>query len=218
MPLSGPPPPSYCSQADAIAVGASCTGAVLDTAIFDASRIVDSYCDTLDSPFGVQTQKTISISDVRKPMVPLPTPFSNVTSVALNGGILDPSTYVIEEWGIRLYSMVPFDNGWPVRGSGSLGGTWPYQASGAPYGSQVDVTAFFGRGDIPRLVARGAALLTRNICNGSDGPYERNQIRVVVGQYQAMYDPKDPHPIDSTGDAEVDRLLFKYRRTTVQVR
>ena len=194
-------------------------GAYTVTAIVDATHF--TYTLTT-APTGawtsggtVTTQQTVTVSDVRRPIVKLPTPFSNITSLTLNGGNLDPTSYIVEEWGVRLYSLNPLNNGWPIRGSGDMG-TWPAAASGGPYGSQVTVTATFGYNTIPRLVAIACRKLTRKLAV-NDGPYERGQTKLTVGSYDIMFNPKDPHPLDSTGDAEVDLLLQPFKRTAVMV-
>ncbi len=163
----------------------------------------------------VTVQQTVMVSDVRRPIVKLPTPFANITSVTLNGGLIDSSNYIVEEWGIRLYSLNPFNNGWPIRGSGDAG-TWPAQASGSPFGSQVMVTATFGFAAVPRQVAIAARMLCRKLQN-TDGPYERGQTRLQVGNFDVNFNPADPHPLDSTGDAYVDQLLQPFKRSTALV-
>lgn len=206
----------YCSPDDLAELGIEiyATDEIAEL-IQDGSRIVDKYCDTV---FGAQSQ-TVTVSDVRKPLVKLPTPFTNVTAVSINGGAMDASTYIVEPWGLRLYSLNPLSYGWPNRG-GSEGGSWPYQASGAPYGAQIAVTATFGYPGIPRLVNRAARLICRDIAlgqAGSDGPYAPGQVRYMVGGFDAQFNPHDPHPLDTTGSVEVDRLLYTYKRTKVQV-
>ena len=194
-------------------------GALSVTSIVDATHftyaVPTAPTGTWTSGGTVTAQQTISISDIRRPIVALPTPFSNITSVTLNGGYLDPTTYTVEAWGIRLYSISPLNNGWPLRGSGDLG-AWPSAPGGGPYGSQVTVTATFGYSAIPRVVAIACRKLVRKLAS-NPGPWEPGMTKLTVGSYDVMFNPKNPHPLDSTGDVETDQLLQPFRRAVVQV-
>lgn len=212
MPLSVSTTP-YCSSAELVAMGLEDNPVgSLDALIQDASRIIDHYCW---QTFDPEDEITVKVSDVRKLLVSLPRPFKDVTAVTVNGMAIGAESYIVEDWGLRLYSIEPLQGGWPVRGAGS-GGTWPYQASGAPYGSQVEVTATFGWEEIPTMVARACRVLCLQMSEPGD-PIVPGVTKYQVGGYDIEFNRNDPHPMVSTGSVEADRLLQAYRRDEVLV-
>lgn len=146
----------YATLAEARAFGvttAQADDATLTTYLELASRVVDFYTGTTFDPQG---SRTVTVSDVRTPLVRLPVPFSSVTAVTVNGQPIAPSGYIVEPWGLRLYINGYLDvDGFPRRTASSV------RDHRAPYGSQVAVTATFGWTAIPSPVKQATALIAR---------------------------------------------------------
>lgn len=201
----------YADEADASAAGVDADDETLEL----ASRAVDDYCGR---NFGPPFTRTVTVHDVRTPVVPLPGPFTNVTAVTVNGGApLDAGAYAIEPWGVRLYSSSRDADGFPAHSF--VSGPWGL------YGGRVAVTASFGWDEIPAAVRRATILLA--------GHLRANHYRVTATATDAEGNPTilpvsaaipkdtlvgpdaDRPMVDSTGLIDADRLLAPYRRVRV---
>lgn len=173
-----------------------------------ASRIVDDFTG---SQF-YQTQGTVTVYDVRLPLVVLPRPFSAITAVSVDGRAVDAAGYTVTPSGLRLYINPYIDvDGFPRKVFANVG------AQRNPYGQNVAVTATFGYATVPAPVRRATALLASRLALGS----VQNMIpdsriaSITVEGYSRTF--KDDDRVATTGDSEVDRLLSPYSRRSVLV-
>jgi hypothetical protein len=194
-----------------------------------ASAIVDDYCGLsgygLGGTFAAQKTTTITVGDVRLPMVPLPRPFTNVTALTIDGRTLDATTFIVENWGIRLYIAGYLDvDGFPRRSSTSMGYGGPgygWPGMGAPYGSQVAVTATFGYTSVPLPVRHATVLIAAFLVFGQGETLLDPRVSTVaVEGYTLRYPTRggpDTELIATTGVIEADRLLAPYAGATINV-
>lgn len=178
-----------------------------------ASRAVDDYCGRSFEP---PTTKTVTVNDVRTPIVPLPTPFRDVTAVTVNGAVVSASGYVVEPWGLRLYRPALDADGFPVRTAVS----GPWGGGRHPYGAQVKVTATFGWDDIPAAVSRATRLLAEHFAGqrhtvtaSTDDEGNPTTLPTSAAKPTATLVGPDQKPVaDTTGLIDADRLLRPFRR------
>src|SRR4051794_28316917 len=94
---------SYATLLDVRTYGIAATSAeddLVQDRLSIASRIVDDYTGT---SFAAAAARTVTVQDVRIPLLPLPTPFSTITEVTINGQAIGSDRYEVEDWGLRLY-------------------------------------------------------------------------------------------------------------------
>lgn len=181
-----------------------------------ASRIVDDYTSSF---FGGALVETININDARLPIIRFPVlPYTALTSVTVNGQLIDPTGYTQESWGIRLYIPGFLDvDGFPRRTLSFV--PWGYRGFGSPYGSNIAVTATFGHADIPLPVKQATVLIAkRNAEQASEQLVDPDIVQVGVEGYRLLYDRGNTeNPLDTTGVVAADRLLQPYRYRNVLV-
>ena len=179
---------SYATIADIRAFGVpdSVTDDQITTALDLAVDLVTDYTGTF---FGAPVSMDVVINDVRKPLVVLPTPFAAVTAVTVNGTALNPNLWVLENWGLRIYSASYYDpDGFPRWSLSNVNNGLNY--GDTLYGGQVVVTATFGWPDVPAKVRRATILLaaraaTQTIADLAPDP--RLKLLQVEG-YRAAWD------------------------------
>lgn len=170
-----------------------------------ATEIVDEFCRRNFQPPTGPT--TVTVSDVRTPIVPLPAPFTNVTQVTVDGRLIAPTGYIVETWGLRLYNVGADPDGFNVT----------YQAAGGrgnryPYGAQVAVTATFGAPEVPLRVQRACALIALSFAD--EEPIDPRLLMLTVEGYARQF--KDANGVmHTTGVAQADRLLRGLQRPLV---
>lgn len=210
---------SYATLAEARAYGISTTQAddtTLTTYLDLASRIVEDYTGTT---FTTATARTVTVQDVRTPLVPLPGPFTTVTSVTAYGALLAASQYTVEPWGLRLYTPGWRDSdGFPYRSQTAL------RSGRGPYGASVAVTATFGYAAVPIEVRQATLAVAHDqLTRASNRPtstvdVEGNAtvlplVAVEPGVSReetsgaSTFQPRT----DTTGSLAADRLLQPYR-------
>ena len=205
------PPTLYCTIAEVRAFGAadSLTDQQITYAIQTATETIDGYTGTT---FGQGATSDYTVNDVRNPIITLPTPFTNVTAVS-TGGVTVPTTdYIVERWGVRLYSNQYFDaDGFPRRYD------WPYSSfpgmfSGGPWGISVTVTAIFGYTTVPNPVHQAAILLAGRFANMTESSLAPtapvSEIATEGFMIRTDYEYADRV---TTGDNQADNLLKPYR-------
>lgn len=207
MPLVLSGAPSYCSITDVqnFGVGSSATGDDIAAAIALSSTIINNYTGAV---FGQASPSTFTNNDVRKPIVVLPTPFTDVVDVTLDQ--VEFTTYVIEDWGLRLYQAGYYDpDGFPRWQSDSL--TIGSGIDPGIYGSQVAVTATFGYPFVPLPVAQACKMLAaRFVKSGASDLLPNPKIKMLqVEDYRIQLSDTDAE-LHSTGDEMVDRMLSPY--------
>lgn len=206
---------AYCTVQDLYNAGLDASFVNLDESIEVAQGIVDDYTGR---NFEAAQSETVTVNDVRTPIVRLDRPFSNVTAIAVNGSPLDSGAYVVEPWGIRLYRAGIKDvDGFP-RTEVAAG-----YARG-PYGAQVTVTATFGYSAVPTAVKRATILLAMD--DARSGGFSAQTAVDEEGQVTSLPEasgaPNDTGSVptswgtnatvlDTTGNVDADRLLRPYR-------
>jgi hypothetical protein len=202
--------PTYATVDDVRAfpgVPSTLTDDQINDALELAVEVIDDYTGTF---FGEPQATTILINDVRRPILPLPTPFSDVTAVSVNGTALDTTQWIVEDWGLRLYESGYLDpDGFPRWAVNDLPVGLAYDWG--PHGVQVSVTGTFGWPTVPAKVKRAAVLLAARFATQSTSdlvPDSRLKQLQVEG-YRAMWDDTKTN-LDTTGDLAVDRLPARY--------
>lgn len=192
---------NYCVPQDLVAFGVPAAKATTE-ACEVASRIVDTYTGRTFEGAAVATK---IIYDVRSEVIPLPTPFTNVTAVTIDGVAIASSQYDVEEGvGIRLYKATLKDaDGFPRRVN-------PRRMR-VPYGAQLEVSATFGYTTVPGPVALAAKMLAARFATSTV-----NDLVLPVGMDRIVIEGNSQFAgnvpsIASTGDQFVDRLLNPYR-------
>lgn len=185
---------------------------ITDDQIIDALDLATAVVyDYTGMVFGSPVAEDVVVNDVRKPLLPLPTPFSSVTAVSINGTPIDSTEWVVEPWGLRLYQSSYYDSdGFPRY---DLSNVVTGQTLGSElYGSQVTVSATFGWPDIPTKVKRAAVLLAARFSTQTveDLVPDSRLKQLQVEGYRVAYDDTNVN-LDTTGDLSVDRLLARYR-------
>lgn len=175
----------------------------IQDAIEVASDVINSYTGKIFDPTG---PIELVVNDVRKPLLPLPTPFADVTAVRIDGVPLTSDQWVVEDWGLRLLQTVGnFDaDGFPRSDVGDFG---------LPaLGVQVVIRASFGYASVPARVRLATKLLAARFATQgiADLVPEAALKRLSVEGYTVEYDHTST-PLETTGDASVDRLLRGHR-------
>lgn len=175
----------------------------IQDAIEVASDVINGYTGKIFDPTG---PIELVVNDVRKPLLPLPTPFADVTAVSVNGVALTSDQWVIEDWGLRLLQTVGYfdTDGFPRSDLGNFG---------LPsLGVQVVVSASFGYATVPASVRLATKLLAARFATQGivDLVPEAALKRLSVEGYTVEYDHTSAL-LETTGDASVDRLLRGHR-------
>lgn len=206
---------SYASLSEARAYGVGtdqADDATLQTYLDLASKVVDDYTGR---SFGIAAISTVTVRDQRNARVALPTPFTAVTAVAVNGGNpLAVAAYQVEPWGLRLVWGYRDADGWPVT-SVRTGNT----------GVDVAVTATFGYATVPLPVKQATLALTDyllarstyRVISSVDAEGNPTTLPTAAASSQATLVDPDESPIsaDTTGLIDADRWLRSYRRVMV---
>lgn len=176
----------YATVAEARARGVNTTSvpldSELDTWLEEASRVVDNYTRTR---FGVTAPSTETF-DNPGGFILLPYPFSNVTSVTVDGVVQASTAYTVQAYGIRF--------------------AWRPSAP-------VTVTGTFGYPDIPSPVRLATIFIADTLISQSQyRPTVTTDSEGNAGLPTAGYVPRfAANGIDSTGTVRADRLLAPYR-------
>lgn len=211
---SGSVAPAYASIADLRNFGLSVIQRKDDLAADDlvvASRLID---DVTGTQF-YQAQQSVTVYDVRLPIVSLPLPFQDVTAVTVDGRAISATAYTVTPTGLRVYTSPYIDvDGFPTKVYSSV------RAFRNPYGANVVVTGTFGYATVPDVVRRAATILAARIAVNTlpnMTPDRRVRSLTVEGYSRTFYPDSASDEASSTGDDEADRLLRRYSLSKVQV-
>lgn len=173
-----------------------------------ASRMIDQ----ITGKQFYQAVMTVSVFDVRLPIVFLPTPFTNVTAVTVDGRTVDPTVWKVVPGGLRMYLNAYIDeDGFPRRSYTDV------RAFRNPYGATVAVTGTFGYATIPSPIARATALVAARaaLANPNNQPDPRVSLLNVEG-YERRFDLTKVGK-GTLGDVDADRLVWPFVRRTALV-
>lgn len=181
-----------------------------------ASRAVDDYCGR---SFEGAAPKTVTVTDVRSPLVPLPAPFRGVTEVTVDGVPLTAGSYIVEPWGLRLQWPGRDVDGFPARTFVS----GPFGRGRHPYGAVVTVRATFGWDEIPIAVRQATQMLAdhfagrrHQVTASTDAEGNPTTLPTSAAKpTEVLVAPGEKPTTDTTGLIEADRLLRPFRRPQV---
>lgn len=191
---------NYCTRSDVRDYGLTATEASdvrVDQAIELASRVIDAVLPA-SWDAGVAT---ITVHDVRGDIVPLDGPFSDITSVEVNGASIDASRYDVEPWGLRLRAASIKDiDGFPVYG-------YAYQAARGRRGASVSVTATFGHDGVPELVKHACVVLAADFAQRTPSEPLPPDVGSLSREGHSVTFRDRKRELGSTGNTEADALL-----------